>query len=388
MWGTRLRQGVLITIFLVVLMPSSSTLASEEQINAVGSYTMGQDDTLQKAQETALSEALRSAAEQVGVYVKSYTKVDDFAVTKDQVEVSAEHTMKVVSKRFERSVTPSGDIHITAYIDVTYDPDAILADLQRLMQTSQEVEPQGQPMTLHLSFGDRDGLYEGDLNAEGLPDGQGRFSWENGSGAPITYEGAFRNGHFHGLGKKAWSHGYYEEGNFVNDVLNGYGKRSDTRDPTLNYEGNFLHGYPMLDPVRKGETVEFDGWEYPLYSNARTTNSLFHHVPDGKYVIVTLEARNLMEITRQIAVNTYFILFDRTNGNIYPFDLNVMRTVAEKMTPRGGKALWALSDTSPGSSTLLKMFIFDVPKAARIDDLLFIPAKGLGKVAPIQLQER
>ena len=225
MWSTYIRRYTSLILFLIVITANTIALASEKEISAVGSYTMGQDDTLQKAQDTALNEALRTAAEQIGVYVKSYTKVVDFAVTKDQVEVSAEHVMKVINKRFERIVTPSGDIHITAYIDISYDPDAVLADLERLMQASPNDEPKGQPITLHLSFGDIAGLYEGETNAEGLPDGQGRFSWKTGNDVSVDYEGAFQNGHFFGQGKMSWSTGHYEEGNYVDDDLNGYGKK-------------------------------------------------------------------------------------------------------------------------------------------------------------------
>ena len=142
MFGIHFQWRVSLVVLLVMMMTGGITHASEQRTSAAGAYTMGQDDTLQKAQDIALNEAMRTAAEQIGVYVKSYTRMEDSAITKDQVEVSAEHTMKVVSKRFERSVTPSGDIHITAYIDVTYDPDAVLADLQRLMQTHKE-EPEG-----------------------------------------------------------------------------------------------------------------------------------------------------------------------------------------------------------------------------------------------------
>ena len=402
MWGTRLRQGVLITIFLVVLMPSSSTLASEEQINAVGSYTMGQDDTLQKAQDSALNEALRSATEQIGVYVKSYTRVDDFAVTKDQIEVSAEHTMKLVSKRFERSVTPSGDIHIKAYIDVTYDPDAVIADLQRLMQDSQMEEPHGQPMTLHLSFGDMEGLYDGELNAEGLPNGQGRFSWETGDGVPITYEGAFRNGHFHGQGKMSWSNGHYEEGNYVNDDLNGYGKKYDSRQPELNYEGNFLHGWPMLDAVNMGESVTFDEWSYTATRLEKTKRidlgtpptpivrqgHVDDTVQDGNNVIVYINAKNSMPYTRQLGVSLYFGLFNRTNGEIYPFDIHTMIRLFRTMTENGiSNPVWGLMDI-PGNTEVQSIpFLFNVPKETKIEDLLLFPSQGMGKVAPIQLQE-
>jgi len=54
-------------------MTGGISMAKEEHISTVGEYVMGQDDTLQKAQDGALSDALRAAAEQIGVYVKAHT---------------------------------------------------------------------------------------------------------------------------------------------------------------------------------------------------------------------------------------------------------------------------------------------------------------------------
>lgn len=35
----------------------------------------------------------------------------------------------------------------------------------------------GEEMTLHLSYGDRTGVYSGDMK-DGIPDGQGKFTYE------------------------------------------------------------------------------------------------------------------------------------------------------------------------------------------------------------------
>ena len=71
MWSTYIRRYTSLILFLIVITANTIALASEKEISAVGSYTMGQDDTLQKAQDTALNEALRTAAEQIGDIVKN-----------------------------------------------------------------------------------------------------------------------------------------------------------------------------------------------------------------------------------------------------------------------------------------------------------------------------
>lgn len=74
-------------------------------------------------------------------------------------------------------------------------------------------------MTLKLSYGDRIGTYTGDLNEDGLPDGQGKFISENAEGEKWTYEGEFKNGHFDGEGKTTWKSGSMEIGTYKDDVI-------------------------------------------------------------------------------------------------------------------------------------------------------------------------
>ncbi|WP_435892015.1 hypothetical protein, partial [Klebsiella pneumoniae] len=64
----------------------------------------------------------------------------------------------------------------------------------------------GKEITLHLSYGDRTGIYSGDMK-EGIPHGQGTFTSENEEGIKWTYEGEFKEGHFDGEGKTTWKDG-------------------------------------------------------------------------------------------------------------------------------------------------------------------------------------
>lgn len=77
----------------------------------------------------------------------------------------------------------------------------------------------GKEMTLNLSYGDRTGSYSGDLNEQGLPHGQGKFSTCNENGEKWTYEGEFKNGHFDGEGKTSWSNKDIEIGTYKDDVI-------------------------------------------------------------------------------------------------------------------------------------------------------------------------
>ncbi len=77
----------------------------------------------------------------------------------------------------------------------------------------------GKKMTLNLSYGERTGTYSGDVDENGIPNGQGKFTSENEAGEKWTYEGGFVNGHFDGEGKTTWANGTAEVGTYKNDVI-------------------------------------------------------------------------------------------------------------------------------------------------------------------------
>lgn len=76
----------------------------------------------------------------------------------------------------------------------------------------------GTQITLNLSYGDRTGVYSGDMT-NGVPNGAGKFTAENADGVGWTYEGQFANGHFEGEGKTTWKSGQVEIGTYKNDVI-------------------------------------------------------------------------------------------------------------------------------------------------------------------------
>lgn len=75
-------------------------------------------------------------------------------------------------------------------------------------------------ITLSLSFGKRVGKYEGETNADGVPNGVGRFTTTNENGEVWYYEGSFVNGHFEGEGIMGWEEENQKEiGVWKNDEI-------------------------------------------------------------------------------------------------------------------------------------------------------------------------
>lgn len=82
-------------------------------------------------------------------------------------------------------------------------------------------------MDLSFSFGDRSGIYTGEINSTGLPDGVGSYSSVNSNGRKWVYYGKWINGHFDGIGTTEFEDGSYYTGLYENDVAHGTGIYND-----------------------------------------------------------------------------------------------------------------------------------------------------------------
>ena len=90
-------------LFLCVFLPAVAAGQNREMI-ASGEYIMGDGETMAVSEERARTNAIRKAAEEAGVFVKSYTKVRNMTLEEDEVELIANHAMKVTLLDKSRSM--------------------------------------------------------------------------------------------------------------------------------------------------------------------------------------------------------------------------------------------------------------------------------------------
>ncbi len=67
---------IMISMFLMVLIVMPLTSAEKKIFHGTGEYTMSDYETPAVAEQRALTYAKQRAAEQAGVYVDSYTKME------------------------------------------------------------------------------------------------------------------------------------------------------------------------------------------------------------------------------------------------------------------------------------------------------------------------
>lgn len=106
--------------------------ARMETFRGTGEYTVSDNETLQQAEDYAVAEALRNISEQVGVLVYSNTRVENSAVTYDEIVTVSRNYVKVLDKKISRSMTSAGDIHITADVVANADPEQVESELKKL----------------------------------------------------------------------------------------------------------------------------------------------------------------------------------------------------------------------------------------------------------------
>jgi tetratricopeptide (TPR) repeat protein len=99
-------------------------LGEADEIIAEGSYNMGDGETPTVAESRALLNAKRAALEQAGTYVESYTKVRNFQLTQDQIQVLASGLIEVSILEKKRSVAEEG-IRFWVKIKATVTPSRI-----------------------------------------------------------------------------------------------------------------------------------------------------------------------------------------------------------------------------------------------------------------------
>lgn len=122
-----LRWGV---VPISLLFMSSVVSAEVHHISASGQYTMSNAETIDVAQDRAFDYAMRSAAEQAEVYVKSYTKTINSKISEDVVEVVSLQLLKVKEKVITKSIDSNGDIHILAKVSTELNT----ADINKILE--------------------------------------------------------------------------------------------------------------------------------------------------------------------------------------------------------------------------------------------------------------
>ena len=121
----------IIAIILFFYFTLSLCFAEIQSFKASGEYVMSKYETLDIAQQRALLEAQRNAVENAGVYIQSFTKVEDSQVTYDKIIAVASNIVKITQKKFSHDFDSFGNIVVRVDIVAEIDTESVSQDLKR-----------------------------------------------------------------------------------------------------------------------------------------------------------------------------------------------------------------------------------------------------------------
>src|SRR3989338_6791372 len=103
-----MRKYIFAILVSVLLSYPLQGFAEVKEIISEGTYNMGDCETPTVAESRALLNAKRTAIEQAGTYVESYTKVENLQLTKDEIQVLASGLMEVEILDKKRTIIGDG----------------------------------------------------------------------------------------------------------------------------------------------------------------------------------------------------------------------------------------------------------------------------------------
>lgn len=131
---------LLYTFIFICTPPYSTGYAEVQSIDAEGIYIVGDgiEESAKTAKERAKKEAMRIALNKAGVYVESYSKIDNMQLTRDEMRTITGKIIKTTHEAYRTELVENHILKYTATITVIVDTDAIklqlLKDREQILQ--------------------------------------------------------------------------------------------------------------------------------------------------------------------------------------------------------------------------------------------------------------
>ena len=135
------KQKILAVGVILICMAINSVPVEAEEItvSAVGYYTVGDGpENIAVAKERARIEAMRVAVEKAGVYVESYSKVQNAVLTQDEIRVVSGQVMRI--KKDEITVSTPDNKYICYQCEIQAVVNTDVINLKAIMSNRKVVE--------------------------------------------------------------------------------------------------------------------------------------------------------------------------------------------------------------------------------------------------------
>ena len=187
---------------LICCLCSANVFAAPQELSAKGEYRLGDRDNRETAKMAALADAKRKIIEQAGVYIQSYSEMNDLELTKDQVKSTANAMIKVKSE--DVSFSENGTL-CTAFVTALIDT----ADIEDFVRPfARDVKTPDKKFLKIANIEEYNGHYYKVFN-DGLTWAQAKQRCEEIGGHLVTITSNIEQAVVQGLLSKQGTKGYY-----------------------------------------------------------------------------------------------------------------------------------------------------------------------------------
>ena len=120
--------ALILFLFFTAMLPANAEI---QTITASGEYTMAEGETMPVAKERALAEAIKSAAEQAGIYIESYGRTSNVVLSEDEVNILSRGIVEVLNKQYDEPRYFGNTCYLRVTITAMVNTDNIEALRQR-----------------------------------------------------------------------------------------------------------------------------------------------------------------------------------------------------------------------------------------------------------------
>ena len=136
-----MKKILLLTILSILLSANTICNAELKVFSKSAKVSLNVNETIDSAKERAFRSALRSISDEAGVYVESYTKIENHQLSIDTVTVISSNVVSVNSVEYSPILYSStGQREVSAKVIATIDSENITKMSQKLQHYQAELD--------------------------------------------------------------------------------------------------------------------------------------------------------------------------------------------------------------------------------------------------------
>ncbi|MBR3622109.1 MAG: hypothetical protein IKN43_02030 [Selenomonadaceae bacterium] len=124
----------IVILSALILSFTLTAYAETEEFVGKGEYFAEPTDSIQKANDMALQEAVRRVSEQAAVALKSRSEIVSNELTNDEVAMVTVSVIRIKDRKFNIDITPNGVIKSTVTVIAEVDTDEAEDAAKKLLE--------------------------------------------------------------------------------------------------------------------------------------------------------------------------------------------------------------------------------------------------------------